>query len=146
MELNGEDMVIADDKIALAIAGIKGGKNAEVSSNTKNIVLESANFKEKTVRKTSRRLNILTDASKRFENGLAPELAEIGMREATALIVDIAGTKETIVEESVDVYQNRPSHPFFVGVQYHPELKSRPMNPHPLYMAFMQAVAKKKKK
>src|SRR3989338_6799779 len=116
VELNGEDMVIADDKIALAIAGIKGGKNAEVSSNTKNIVLESANFKEKTVRKTSRRLNILTDASKRFENGLAPELAEIGMREATALIVDIAGTKETIVEESVDVYQNRPSHPFFVGV------------------------------
>src|SRR3989344_6987923 len=116
VELNGEDMVIADDKIALAIAGIKGGKNAEVSSNTKNIVLESANFKEKTVRKTSRRLGILTDASKRFENALAPELAEIGMKEATALILELAGNDKTLVEENVDLYPDKPTSQFFVGV------------------------------
>ena len=53
-----------------------------------------------------------------------------------------ATTKDGKLVESLEI----PEHPFFLGVQFHPELKSRPLNPHPLYMAFMQAIAKAKSK
>ncbi|KKR85926.1 MAG: CTP synthetase [Candidatus Curtissbacteria bacterium GW2011_GWA1_41_11] len=53
-----------------------------------------------------------------------------------------ATTKDGKLVESLEI----PQHPFFLGVQFHPELKSRPLNPHPLYMAFMQAIAKAKSK
>ncbi len=85
------DVVIADDQGALAIAGVKGGNRAEVTSETKNIVLEIANFDPASVRKTSRKLGLITDASKRFENNLSA----VGIPDATAqlvaLITEIAG-------------------------------------------------------
>lgn len=116
VSLSKEDLVISDNERALAIAGVKGGKDAEVSESTTSIIVESANFNQSAVRRTSRRLGVLTDASKRFENGLAAELAEIGMREATALIVELAGTPETVVEESIDIYPDRPVNPFLIGI------------------------------
>lgn len=66
-------LVIRDDKDILAIAGVKGGVKAEVTSATKNIYLESANFNQAQVRRTARSLNLLNDSSKRFEQGLTPE-------------------------------------------------------------------------
>lgn len=57
-------------------------------------------------------------------------------------IVIAATTKDGKLVESLEI----PDHPFFIGVQFHPELKSRPLNPHPLYMSFMQAIAKVKSK
>lgn len=63
-------LVISDEAGPLAIAGIKGGKHAEISSDTKIVIIESANFDAKTIRSTSRRLGLQTDASRLYEHGL----------------------------------------------------------------------------
>jgi phenylalanyl-tRNA synthetase beta chain len=72
-------LVIADDAGILAIAGVKGCVKAEVTSETKNIYLESALFDRVTVRKTSRALDIINDSSKRFEQGISPERHVLGV-------------------------------------------------------------------
>jgi len=64
VKLSENDMVIADEKNVLAIAGVKGGKLAEVDQNTKNILIEVANFDSVSVRKTSKKTGIQTDSSK----------------------------------------------------------------------------------
>ena len=107
VELNSEIPVIADDTAVLAIAGVKGGKKAEVDSSTINIVLESANFNQSLIRKTSNDTGIKTDSSKRFENEITPELAEIAINRATELILKYAGTDKTEVFESVDYYPEK---------------------------------------
>lgn len=98
-------LIIADEKDPLAIAGIKGGTKAEVDNNTKNIIIEVANFDAVCVRKTSQKINILTDAVKRYENEISPELCGQTMDEITDLILDIAGGE---VEEVVDIYPIKP--------------------------------------
>lgn len=102
--LDEKILVIADTKDPLAVAGVKGGKKAEVDEKTTDIILEAANFDPVSVRKTSRALGIFTDSSKHFENDLTPELAREAMDRATALIMEIAGNENTIVEEVADVY------------------------------------------
>lgn len=96
------NMVIADQSSVLAIAGVKGGKKAEVDINTVDIVLEVANFDGTSVRKTAQALNIFTDARKRFENDLSPELASYAMRELSATILEMC--PEATFEDIVDVY------------------------------------------
>jgi len=86
----------------LAIAGVKGGKIAEVDNNTKNIILEVANFNPTSVRKTAQALNLVTDSKKRFENDLSPELGPYAMQEFSALILEMC--PEAIFEDIVDVY------------------------------------------
>ncbi len=86
-------LLIADEKGPLAVAGIKGGKRAEVTKETKNIILEAANFNSDMVRKTSQKLGIKNNSSKRFENKISPELAEMAIKYATKLI--FKNTKET---------------------------------------------------
>ncbi|HQV64879.1 MAG TPA: phenylalanine--tRNA ligase subunit beta [Candidatus Paceibacterota bacterium] len=98
------EMVISDEKNILAIAGVKGGKHAEVDVNTTDIVIEVANFDPVSVRKTARRLNILTDSAKRFENELTPEKASFAMRELSALIIEMC--PDVVFEEIVDIYPN----------------------------------------
>ncbi len=102
--LNSKILVIADEKDPLAIAGIKGGKKAEVDFSTKNIIIESANFNKSQIRTTSTRINIKTDASKRYENGLSPKFCEIGMEFSTSYIAKF--NPDSKVGESVDVYSN----------------------------------------
>ncbi|NOY35437.1 MAG: hypothetical protein GXP44_00725 [bacterium] len=85
-ELDESILVIADEKEPLAIAGIKGGKKAEVDENTKNIILEAANFEPVNIRKTSRKIGIRTESSLRFENEITPELAEKGMGRVVELL------------------------------------------------------------
>ncbi len=96
--LTVDDLVIADAKDVLAIAGVKGGNKAEVDAHTKNIILESANFNPSSTRKTAKRVGISTDASKRYENEITPELASKGMERVIGLI----GSGE--FGKSVDVY------------------------------------------
>ena len=79
-------LVIADDNGVLAIAGIKGGKRAEVDKNTKRILVEAASFDRTNVFKTSKKINLNTDASLRFSHDLHPDLAEMGMVEALELL------------------------------------------------------------
>lgn len=104
-ELLETDTVIADDEGALAIAGVKGGTKAEVDENTKDIVIEVANFEPTAVRKTARRLGILTDSTKRFENDLSPEYATLGMTELSALMFEMFPT--AFFEDIVDVYETK---------------------------------------
>jgi phenylalanyl-tRNA synthetase beta chain len=102
--LKETDMVIADENNVLAIAGVKGGKVAEVDENTKNILIEVANFDPVSVRKTSRKMGIITDSSKRFENDLSPELCSFAMVELSGLLVEYGFTD---FEDVVDLYENK---------------------------------------
>ena len=92
-DLNNNILIIADSKEPLAIAGIKGGKKAEIDKNTKTIVLESANFEHRIIRKASKLLTLKTDASWRFEHGLDPNLTEEAINRAADLIQGIAKGK-----------------------------------------------------
>ena len=99
-------MVIADDLgNALDIAGIKGGNYAELTKDTKDIILECANFDPVSVRKTAQALNIFTDARKRFENDLSPERTAYGMIELSALIYEMC--PKAIFEDIVDIYPRK---------------------------------------
>ncbi len=90
IELREHDLVIADDLGPLALAGVKGGKRAEVTSATKNIIIEAANFSPTGVRKTATRTNLRNDSSKRFENDITPALASEALERVTALILKIS--------------------------------------------------------
>ncbi len=72
-KLLDEDLVIADETDAIALAGVMGGQSSEVDENTSSIVLESANFQPVTIRKTANRLGLRTEAATRFEKGQDPE-------------------------------------------------------------------------
>ncbi len=89
LELSPEDLIIADEKNVLALAGVKGGKIAEVDDDTTNIVIESANFDPKMVRHSANRQGIRTDAVKRFENNLASMFAEMGMNDLSVYILEL---------------------------------------------------------
>ena len=104
IKLDNSMLVIADEKEPLAIAGIKGGKKAEVDENTKNIIIEAANFNPVNIRKTSRKINIITEASKRYENNLSSELADLGMETITRLIEEIAKSSNTLIGAKKDIY------------------------------------------
>lgn len=86
ISLDSSILVIADATAPLAIAGVKGGKKAEVTANTKNIILESAHYNSTYVRKTSQKLNIKNDSIKRFENAVTKERALLAMDEYCALL------------------------------------------------------------
>lgn len=68
--VEGEDLLITDSEKALGLAGVMGGKESEITDNTEAVLLEAAIFDPKTLRKTATRLNLNSEASKRFEHGL----------------------------------------------------------------------------
>jgi len=92
-EKNLREKFAKDSRNVLAIAGLKGGKGPEVSNKTSRIIVESANFEPASIYKTSKALNLITDASLRFSHGLSPALAIIGLNRAAALLEEIAGVK-----------------------------------------------------
>ncbi len=99
------NVVIADYVGALGIAGVKGGKSAEVTDSTTSVLLEIANFDPASVRKTARTLGLPTDAAKRFENNLSPEIVYQSAAQFVTLIKDIAGGEVTGVS---DIYPHKP--------------------------------------
>lgn len=90
-DLNEQMLVIADARRAVALAGVMGGKETEVSEGTVNVLLESARFDPLCVRKTSRGLALRSDSSYRFERGIDPAMAELASRRAAELIIATAG-------------------------------------------------------
>lgn len=88
IELAPDMLVIADDEGPLAIAGVKGGSRAGVTESTKNLILESACFDPVSVRKTSAKVGIHNESSKRFENNVTPHLAPDAMDWLVALILE----------------------------------------------------------
>lgn len=99
------DMVIADQKGPIAVAGVMGGEISGISQNTKNIVIESANFVRGSVRNTSKRLGLRTDASNIYEKGIAPDLTIHAMNRACSLVSKICNV--TYEKNVVDIYENR---------------------------------------
>ena len=98
-DLSGEELVIADDKEVLGIAGIIGGLNSAVSDETKNIFLEAAFFDAENIAKTGRKLNILSDARYRFERTVDIENVQNALQMAANLILEIcSGEISNIVE------------------------------------------------
>jgi phenylalanyl-tRNA synthetase beta chain len=88
-DLGDEMLVIANEKDAVAVAGVMGGENSEVNSETTSIILESANFEHIQIRSTSQKLALRTDASMRFEKAIDPNLCETALARATQLILEI---------------------------------------------------------
>lgn len=101
-KLNGTELMIADSKGSLCMAGVFGGKNAGVNESTKNIFLESAYFNSVVVRKASRLHGIHTDSSFRFERGTDPEMTITAMMKAAKMIEELAGGK--IADAIIDLY------------------------------------------
>ncbi len=89
VKLPATALVIADAQKALAIAGIKGGQNSGVTSETTQITLEAANFDPIAIRKTSTELGVRTDAVQRFEKSLDPLLAEQALDRLVKIILDL---------------------------------------------------------
>ena len=83
--------VITDKSGVLGLGGIIGGVRSGTEINTKNILLESAYFTPRSIRKTSKKLNIDTDAKFRFERGIDPESIKMGLQKAAKLIIEICG-------------------------------------------------------
>ena len=86
-------LLIADEKKALAVAGVMGGYDSRVTDTTHNIFLESAHFAPAAIMGRARKLGMHTDASHRFERGVDPELPRRALERATELLLAIAGGK-----------------------------------------------------
>jgi phenylalanyl-tRNA synthetase beta chain len=87
-------LMICDAEKPVAVAGVMGGENSEVSNTTTEVLLESACFNPISIRRTARKLNMGTDSSYRFERGVDPELAPRALERAVRLIVELAGAEE----------------------------------------------------
>jgi len=100
-KLTSDNLVIADAKRPVALAGIMGGLESEISDNTKNVLLESAYFDPNLIRKGSRQLGLKTDASSRCERGADPLILEKAADRAARLIAELAGGR--VAKGALDV-------------------------------------------
>ncbi|KNF07491.1 phenylalanine--tRNA ligase beta subunit [Gottschalkia purinilytica] len=98
-------LVIADDKEPIAIAGVMGGLDSEVTSDTKTILIESANFNGRSVRLTSKKVGLRTEASSKFEKNIDSNLVEIACDRVCQLIEETNSGK--IVGGYVDIYNDK---------------------------------------
>jgi phenylalanyl-tRNA synthetase beta chain len=101
-ELSSRDVMICDAEEGMCIAGVFGGARSGVTSGTKNIFIESAYFNPVTIRKTSKRHGLHTDASFRFERGADPNITIWALKRAAVMIRDIAGG--TLTSDIRDIY------------------------------------------
>ncbi|TDI88908.1 MAG: phenylalanine--tRNA ligase subunit beta [Caldithrix sp.] len=100
--LNSECLMICDREDAVAIGGVMGGLNSEVSDSTKNILLEAAYFDPVNIRRTSKLIGCSTEASRRFERGVDPNGTLFALDRAAQLIAEVSGGK--IATGCIDVY------------------------------------------
>ena len=101
-QLDPDRLVIADPGGAIAIAGVMGGLETEITDSTRNVLLEVANFAPASVRRTARTFDLFSDAARRFAWGLPPELAPIASARVCRLLAEYAGGR--IAEGIVDVW------------------------------------------
>lgn len=102
LKLDEATLVITDDEKVLGLAGIKGGKFSGIQTDTTSVILESANFKPSLIRKTSQKYDLRTDASKRFENGIANSLVEEGLYMTANLIKELCPDAKCSI--ATDIY------------------------------------------
>ena len=112
------DLVITDGVSPIALAGIMGGINSGINENTKQVVLESANFTRKRLRDTSRRINVSTDSYARFKKKLPLSLKEYALVRAIELIQELkAGTVTLeVIEKMNKEYTEKPQENVLVEI------------------------------
>lgn len=103
--INPESLMICDGLKPVAVAGVMGGENSEISGQTTNILIESAYFNPSSVRKTSKQLGLSTDSSYRFERGTDPNNTLFAAERAAQLMAELGGG--TVCRGSIDVYPNK---------------------------------------
>ena len=101
-KLTKNDLVICDGDVPIALGGVMGGLNTEVSEKTRNVLLESAYFDPVTIRKTSKRTGFKSESSYRFERGVDPNNVVFALDRAAFLIVELTGGK--LAKAAIDVY------------------------------------------
>ncbi len=106
--LDPRDLVIADGERAVALAGLMGGLETEVTDETTEVLLEAANFEPIRLLKTSERLGLRTEGSNRWEKGVDPHLAEPAAVLASQLLVELAGSRMT---GAADIHEPLPERP-----------------------------------
>ena len=103
--LDENDLVISDDKKAVAIAGVMGGLNSEITEKTNTVVFESAVFNGGNIRKTAKKVGLRTESSSRFEKGLSSENALRAINRAVELVELLKAGKE--IDGKIDVYPTK---------------------------------------
>ncbi|MGP9782612.1 phenylalanine--tRNA ligase subunit beta [Arthrobacter sp. MYb211] len=94
-ELHVEDLLITDQSGAIGIAGVMGGTTTEVSDGTGRVLIEAAHFDAVSIARSRRRHKLPSEASKRFERGVDPQVMQIAAQRAVQLLVELAGGTET---------------------------------------------------
>ncbi|MEL1136368.1 phenylalanine--tRNA ligase subunit beta [Desulfitobacterium sp. THU1] len=92
-ELDSEMLLIADDEKALGLAGVMGGLNSEITDSTKRLFVESAHFSGVSIRRTSRRLGLRSEASNRFEKGVNPHGVAATLGRVAELVIELGAGK-----------------------------------------------------
>jgi phenylalanyl-tRNA synthetase beta chain len=103
--LNPDILIIADKEEAIAVAGIMGGLDSEVTDKTDTILLESANFNQATIRRGCSHLQFQSEASMRFDKGLNSELPLVPLKRATQLLLELAGGRAA--KGIIDIYPGK---------------------------------------
>jgi len=115
-KLSSEDLMICNADEAMCIAGVFGGLHSGITTESKAVFLESAHFNAQSIRRTSKRHGLKTDASFRFERGADPEITVYAIKRAAHLIKELCGG--IISSEVVDVY-SKPILPCLVDITFH---------------------------
>jgi len=103
--LESEMLMICDGKKAVAVGGVMGGLNSEIENDTTRVLIEGAYFNPVSIRRTSKKLGLNTDASHRFERGVDPEACVRAVNRAAELMVKIG--HGTLIDGIIDEYPNR---------------------------------------
>ena len=90
-DLHAEDLVIADESGAVGLAGVMGGASTEIGATTTDVLVEAATFDPTSIARTARRHKLPSEASKRFERGVDPQVAEAAAQRVVDLLVELAG-------------------------------------------------------
>jgi phenylalanyl-tRNA synthetase beta chain len=104
--LTNQMLLIADETKAVALAGVMGGQNSEIQSSTVDVLIESARFQPQNIRATSKKLELRTDSSYRFERGADPGICDWASRRAAQLILETAGG--LLLDPPIDAYPAPP--------------------------------------
>jgi len=114
--LNSQNLLIADETKAVALAGVMGGQNTEINDRTVDVLIESAYFKPQNIRATSKKLELRTESSYRFERGGDVGICDWASRRAAQLILETAGG--TLAQGVVDAFP-APSKPKQITLRHH---------------------------
>ncbi|MBD2762581.1 phenylalanine--tRNA ligase subunit beta [Kocuria sp. cx-116] len=127
-ELDPEDLLITDESGPIGLAGVMGGATTEVSDSTTRILVEAARFDEISIARTARRHKLPSEASKRFERGVDPQVAPVAAQRVVDLLVELAGGTDsgavtdvdrTVAPENIELPAGYAE--ARVGVDYSPE-------------------------